>query len=68
MRILVECKDTLGRTKILTIMDDRAYCLAMLGYYLSEKRLEHIKNKKRNIGTSELVNLLPIKSGVGMRV
>ena len=53
---------------MLTIMDDRAYCLAMLGYYLSEKRLEHIKNKKRNIGTSELVNSLPIKSGVGMRI
>lgn len=50
-----------------TMHDDRAYCLAILGWYLSEKRLEHIKNKKRNISTSILVNLLPIKSGAGMR-
>lgn len=30
--------------------DDRAYVLAMLGWYLSERRLEHIKNKKKDIG------------------
>ena len=28
--------------------DDRAYCLALAGYYLHEKRLEHIRKKKRN--------------------
>lgn len=30
--------------------DDRAYVLAMLGWYLSERRLEHIKNKKTDLG------------------
>jgi hypothetical protein len=29
-----------------TMHDDRAYVLAMLGWYLSEKRLEHIRKKK----------------------
>ena len=27
--------------------DDRAYCLSMLGWYLSEKRLENIRKKKK---------------------
>lgn len=27
--------------------DDRSYCAAMLGYHISEKRRENIKNKKR---------------------
>ena len=30
-----------------TMHDDRAYTLSMLGWYLSEKRLEHVRNKKR---------------------
>lgn len=30
-----------------TMHDDRAYVLAMLGWYLSEKRMDHIRNKKR---------------------
>lgn len=30
-----------------TMHDDRAYCLAMLGWYLSERRMEHIRKKKR---------------------
>lgn len=30
-----------------TMHDDRAYVLAMLGYYLSEKRMEHIRKKKK---------------------
>ena len=30
-----------------TMHDDRAYVLAMLGWYLSERRMEHIRNKKR---------------------
>lgn len=29
-----------------TMHDDRAYVLAMLGWYLSEKRLEHIRTRK----------------------
>ena len=33
-----------------TMHDDRAYVLAMLGWYLSERRIEHIKNKKKDIG------------------
>jgi hypothetical protein len=28
--------------------DDRAYCLALAGYYLQEKRLEHIRKKTRD--------------------
>lgn len=45
-----------------TMHDDRAYVLAMLGYYLSEKRLEHIKNKKReSINTQSLVSKLQIR-------
>ena len=34
--------------------DDRAYCCCMLGYHISERRRENIKNKKR---TSD-VNIL----------
>jgi hypothetical protein len=30
--------------------DDRAYCLALAGYYLQEKRLEHIRKRKKDIG------------------
>ena len=46
-----------------TMHDDRAYVLAMLGWFLSEKRLEHIKQKKkRSSSTSDLVDLLPIKT------
>lgn len=30
-----------------TMHDDRAYVLAMLGWYLSEKRLEHIRKRKK---------------------
>ena len=45
-----------------TMHDDRAYVLAMLGYVLSEKRMEHIRNKKREtISSSSLVDMLPIK-------
>ena len=31
-----------------TMHDDRAYCLALAGLYLQEKRLENIRKKKRN--------------------
>lgn len=30
-----------------TMHDDRAYVLAMLGWYLSEKRMEHLRKQKR---------------------
>ena len=30
-----------------TMHDDRAYCLAILGGYLQEKRLENIKQRKK---------------------
>ena len=30
-----------------TLHDDRAYCLALAGLYLQERRLEHIRQKKR---------------------
>ena len=46
-----------------TMHYDRAYVLAMLGWFLSEKRLEHIKNKKKkSISSSNLVDMLPIKT------
>ena len=38
-----------------TMHDDRAYVLAMLGWYLSERRIEHVKKKKRDIGNIEQV-------------
>ena len=41
--------------------DDRAYCLAMCGYFLSEKRREGIINKKRDI-PSDLNNYFKIKT------
>ena len=30
-----------------TMHDDRAYCLALAGYYLQERRLEHIRKRKK---------------------
>ena len=45
-----------------TMHDDRAYVLAMLGWYLSERRMEHIRNKKRPKEDSKtLINKLPIR-------
>ena len=45
-----------------TMHDDRAYVLAMLGYYLSEKRLEAVRNKNKNkLSSDSLVDMLPIK-------
>lgn len=45
-----------------TMHDDRAYVLAMLGFFLHEKRMEHIRNKKRSKTDSQnLVDMLPIK-------
>lgn len=44
--------------------DDRAYVLAMLGWYLSERRLEHIKNKKRDQGnTKQILSKLVVSNG-----
>lgn len=46
-----------------TMHDDRAYVLSMLGWFLSEKRLEHIRNKKRSsYSSTSLVDMLPIKT------
>ena len=45
-----------------TMHDDHAYVLAMLGWFLSEKRLEHIKNKKRNKNITNLADRLPIRT------
>ena len=45
-----------------TMHDDRAYVLAMLGWFLSEKRMEHIRNKKREKpDTQSLISKLPIR-------
>ena len=45
-----------------TMHDDRAYVLAMLGWYLSERRMEHIRNKKRpETDSKQLVDRLPIR-------
>ena len=43
-----------------TMHDDRAYCLAMLGWYLQEKRMESIRKKKHKKETN-LVDRLPFK-------
>lgn len=37
-----------------TMHDDRAYCLAILGWYLQEKRLENIKQRKKTDTTNML--------------
>ena len=42
--------------------DDHAYVLGMLGWFLSEKRLEHIKNKKRKKNITNLADRLPIRT------
>lgn len=45
-----------------TMHDDRAYVLSMLGFVLSEKRMEHIRNKKRpQTDTKSLVSSLTIR-------
>lgn len=44
-----------------TMHDDRAYVLAMLGWYLHEKRVENIRKKKHKKETN-LVDRLPFKS------
>ena len=46
-----------------TMHDDRAYVLAMLGWYLNEKRVEHIRNKKKPAQSVGLVDQLPIRVG-----
>lgn len=47
-----------------TMHDDRAYCLALACYYLQEKRLEHVRNKKRDIGsTIQILDKLVVSNG-----
>lgn len=43
-----------------TMHDDRAYTLSMLGWYLQEKRLEHIRKRKRK-DTKELESFFDFK-------
>ena len=44
--------------------DDRAYTLAMLGWYLSERRIEHVKKKKRDLGsTKQILDKLVVSNG-----
>ena len=45
-----------------TMHDDRAYCLALAGYYLQEKRLEHIKKRKKP-NASEILSKLQVNPG-----
>lgn len=45
-----------------TMHDDRAYTLAMLGWYLSERRLEHIRTRKRP-NAADLINKLQVNPG-----
>ena len=45
-----------------TMHDDRAYTLAMLGWYLSERRLEHIRTRKRP-NSADLINKLQVNPG-----
>ena len=47
-----------------TMHDDRAYCLALAGYYLQEKRLEHIRKRKRDQGnTRQILDKLVVSNG-----
>ena len=45
-----------------TMHDDRAYTLAMLGWYLSERRLEHIRTRKRP-NSADLISKLQVNPG-----
>ena len=45
-----------------TMHDDRAYCLALAGLFLSEKRAERIRNKKRTPDHS-IIDMLPVRQG-----
>jgi len=46
-----------------TLHDDRAYTLAMLGWYLSEKRVSQIRNKKKETPNVSLAQKLPMRTG-----
>ncbi len=46
-----------------TLHDDRAYCLALAGYYLQERRLEHIRNKKRET-PKDILDKLVVQPGI----
>ena len=45
-----------------TMHDDRAYVLAMLGWFLQEKRLEHLKKKKKDTSSSNTVEQFKIRT------
>ena len=45
-----------------TMHDDRAYCLALLGLYLQEKRLSNIRSRKKQ-DTYNIIDMLPIRQG-----
>lgn len=45
-----------------TMHDDRAYVLAMLGWYLSERRLEHIRTRKKPT-SSDILSKLQVNPG-----
>lgn len=45
-----------------TMHDDRAYCLALAGYYLQEKRLEHIRTRKKP-NAAEILSKLQVNPG-----
>lgn len=44
-----------------TMNDDRAYVLAMLGWYLSEKRLEHLRKGSSKPKNKDVAKRLPIR-------
>ena len=39
--------------------DDRSYCMALCAWFLSEKRAERIRNKKRNFDY-KIIDMLPV--------
>lgn len=44
--------------------DDRSYCLALLGWYLQERCLENIRNKKRDNGNmQDILSKLAVSAG-----
>ena len=42
--------------------DDRSYCMALCSWYLSEKRLENIRVRKKPDATN-IINMLPVSKG-----
>ena len=42
--------------------DDRSYCMALCAWFLSEKRLENVRARKKP-NVTEIIDMLPVNRG-----